>query len=129
MHDFLLSIADFWRAPKWATELATAQNVLLTRTRHILANQETIMAKVDDVLAEITENTDMVRATAAGVDAMKEGQATLAAEIQALKDQISQGNQQPDFASIDAALAGQKQLIENLKTAIGAGTGETLPGA
>lgn len=117
MHDFLLSIADFWRAPKWATELATAQNVLLTRTKHILANQETIMATLDDLVAAATAEDTKIDSLIALVQALK-----------AKVDEIVAGMLTPEQqAKIDAAFAAIGDNPERIQAAIDANTPPVPP--
>lgn len=79
------------------------------------------MAKVDDVLAAITANTDIAKASAQAIDALREGHDNIAAEIADLKAQIAAGNT-TDFTAIDAALADQKTVLDNSNAAIGANT-------
>lgn len=79
------------------------------------------MADAASTLAKITANTNVLKSVSTAVDALKEGQATMADEIKALKDAVAAGTP-PDFSALDAAADEQAAVISGLQTAIPANT-------
>lgn len=102
--------------------LGDAMNRLAHRFTQLEKNQETLMTDSASILDKITANTSLLRSISTAADALKEGQATIAAEIQALKDQIAAGSAAPDFSALDAAADDQKTVIDGLNVAIPSNT-------
>ena len=84
----------------------------------ILERIDTMSAQTDAILAKITSNNDALKSIQVSVDALREGNATIAAEIAALKAQIAGA----DFTKLETAVAEQSAVVEGLKTAIPANT-------
>lgn len=94
------------------------QQEVLAALRNMETNR---MADAATSLAKITANTDALKAIAAAVDVLDEGQTSIVALIADLKAQIAAGSQ-PDFGPIDTALDEQAAVIGGLNQAIPAGT-------
>lgn len=109
----------FW--PSWAVALAGATNRIEARQITIIANQEAIKMDAAAILAQVKANTDVLSSVAIAADALNENQTSIAAQIADLKAQIAAG-QSPDLSAIEQALAEQAQVIDGLKSAVGANT-------
>lgn len=80
------------------------------------------MAKTaEEILAKVTANTDVMKSVQIAVDGLKEGQATIADEIAALKAQVAAGTT-PDFTALEAATDEQGMVVAGLKSAVSANT-------
>lgn len=105
---------------------------ILIELRHIRANQiiimrelfrslktgDTLMADAASILAKITANTTTLNSIAAAATALEDGQASISAEIDALKA----ANPAVDFTALDAAADQQATVISGIAAAIPANT-------
>jgi chromosome segregation ATPase len=79
--------------------------------------QDILMAKTDDVAAAIAANTATIKAMVTKITTLDDGQASIQAEIDALKAQIAAGTP-PDFTAVDAAMADQTAAIGQLSALV-----------
>lgn len=80
------------------------------------------MASAEAILAKVTAQTDTLKAIAASVDALDEGQASISALIADLKAQIAAAGTPVDLGPLETAVDQQGEVIAGLSTAIPAGT-------
>ena len=94
------------------------QLVMMRMLIRVLQKEDTLMADATSVLAKITANTNILNSIATAATALENGQATIAAEIDALKA----ANPAVDFTALDAAADTQATVIAGIATAIPANT-------
>ena len=101
--------------------LRANQLVIMRMLNHVLNKEDTLMADAASVLAKITANTTLLQSITTAATALENGQASISAEIDALKAQIAAG-QPADFTALDAAADAQATVISGIAAAIPANT-------
>lgn len=104
-------------SPDLDRQLHEIKETLLAGFSHFNRRLDHIMAKMDDEAAAVAANTAMVRKIGDTLTSIAEGHSTISDEIQALKDQIAQG-QNPDFSALDAAVADQTAAVGALSALV-----------
>lgn len=107
--------------PAWAHTLNDNLQLIWWVLELALENQ---MKTKEEILAEIRGNTNIVVSSRQAMSVLLEGQATIEARIQSLKDQIAAGQTEPDLSELDTALDDQRAAIESLRSDISANTPE-----
>ena len=98
--------------------IRATQLVIMRLLFQVLEKEDTLMADAASILAKITANTNVLNSIASAATALENGQATISAEIDALKA----ANPAVDFTALDAAADTQATVISGIAAAIPANT-------
>lgn len=102
-------------------------NVTLLRDNHEVLSElhnirDQVMATASEILANVTANTDAIKALGVAADGLNEGQTSIEELIEVLKKQIADLSVPVDLSLLEAAVAEQAQVIDGLKEAVVKGT-------
>lgn len=84
--------------------------------------KEQTMADAAKILADVTKNTDALKALSVAADGLNEGQSSIEEEIAVLKEQIAALGTPVDLTPLETAVAEQATVIDGLKNAVVKGT-------